>query len=149
MTNKKNILNRLMHYQKTLIVEINKTILGFQQGADLTEGEVIDPEDASFQNNAMDMLLSYQSRLTSAENDLAKLENLFESENTEAVVGALVDAGDVLFYMGISTKPILLEDGRQLIGISLDSDIAYQLHEKKPGESIPFGDSILTIKEIQ
>jgi len=148
MTNKKKIINRLMHYQKTLIVEINKTIQSFQQGADLTEGEVIDPEDASFQNNAMDMLHSYQARLTSAENDLTKLENLFESENTEAVAGALVDAGNVLFYLGISTKPIILDDGKQLIGISLDSDIANQLHEKKPGESIPFGDSILTIKQI-
>ena len=92
---------------------------------------------------------SYQSRLNSVENDLTKLENLFESENTDAVAGALVDAGDVLFYMGISTKPILLDDGRQLIGISLDSDIANQLSEKKPGQSIPFGDAVLTIKQIQ
>ncbi len=149
MTDKKNIINRLMHYQQSLIAEINKTIQGFQQGADLTEGEVIDPEDASFQNNSMDMMHSYQSRLNSVENDLTKLENLFESENTDAVAGALVDAGDVLFYMGISTKPILLDDGRQLIGISLDSDIANQLSEKKPGQSIPFGDAVLTIKQIQ
>lgn len=138
-----------MHFQQGLIAEINKTIQGFKQGADLTEGEVIDPEDASFQNNSMDMLHSYQSRLNAATNELNKLENLFELENTDAVAGALVDAGDVLFYIGISTKPILLDDGRQLIGISLDSDIATQLSDKKTGQTIQFGDSTLTIKNIQ
>ncbi len=138
-----------MHFQQGLIAEINKTIQGFQQGADLTEGEVSDPEDASFQNNAMDMLHSYQSRLNAATNELNKLENLFELENTAAVAGALVDTGDVLFYIGISTKPILLDDGRQLIGISLDSEIATQLSDKKPGQTIQFGDSNLTIKNIQ
>jgi hypothetical protein len=149
MTTKKKIIDRLVYFQQSLIAELDKTVQGFQQGADLTEGEVTDPEDASFQNNAMDMLHSYQSRLNAATNELTKLENLIDSENTDAVAGALVDAGDVLFYLGISTKPILLEDGRQLIGISLDSEIANQLSGKKPGQSIQFGDSTLTIKSIQ
>jgi len=149
MTDKKRIINRLIQYQKTLIGEIKKTIEGFQQEADLTEGEVKDPEDASFQNNSMDMRHSYQSRLNVAVNDLNKLETQTEIDTTEAVAGALIETDKVLFYLGIPTKPILLDDGRQLIGLSLDSEIASKLRSKRSGQSIPFGDSTLKIHHIQ
>lgn len=149
MTNKKKIYNQLIQYQQDLIAEIKKTILDFQQQADLAEGEVIDAEDSSFQNDSITMMQGYQSRLYSAEADLNKLESLADLTTSTAINGALVETDPILFYIGISSKPILLPNGKQLIGVSPDSEMANQLYNTTPGQSIRYGDALLEITRIE
>lgn len=148
MTDKKHIIDQILTRQEAVIREFNATIQNLEHEADLPEGEVIDPEDTSFQSTSIEMLSHYRTLLVNAENDLYKLNNLAGVEADRVMPGALVVTDEILFFIGIPMKSITLPGGRQLIGVSPDSEIVGQLESKKAGDSFDFGDTRLVIRSI-
>ncbi|HNR09192.1 MAG TPA: hypothetical protein PKM27_17860 [Saprospiraceae bacterium] len=148
MQDKKKILQQIRNHQEAMISELKATIQNLEHEADLPEGEVIDPEDASFQSASMEMLSHYRTLLVNAENDLYKLNNLSEVETDRVAPGALVVTDEILLYIGIPVKSIPMSGGRTLIGVSPDSEIVNQLEAKKTGDAFDFGDTTLVIRSI-
>lgn len=148
MTDKKKIINQILNHQEAVISELKATIQNLEHEADLPEGEVIDPEDTSYQSSSIEMLSHYRTLLVSAENDLYKLNNLAEVETNRVMPGALVVTDEILFFIGIPMKSITMPGGRQLIGVSPDSEIVSQLESKQSGDTFDFGDTSLLIRSI-
>ncbi|MEP7267834.1 MAG: hypothetical protein ABI844_09430 [Saprospiraceae bacterium] len=145
---KKKVLQKLIKYQDNLVVDLQRSVADYKTAADIDEGATIDPEDFSFQSNAIDMMNHYKALLVQALYNREKLDSFTEIPSKRVLPGALVETESMIFFIGIPTPPLPYDAGRMIFGISGETKIAQMMRNKKVGQSFNYGKSRLTIKNI-
>jgi hypothetical protein len=130
----------VVHHLKDEL-EVNKSM------SDLEEGDTLDPEDYSKQNESNDMIQILKNQLSKTLVEIDKLARIDFTHKEKVGTGAVVKTEKFMFFIGVAISPFAYE-GNQIVGISTDAPIYNSIRDKKVGDSYEFSgmkDTIIAI----
>lgn len=145
---KKTVRTCIEKYQIGLIEELINEFNNKKEASDIDEYDVIDADTHSHQSQAQTDEQLINNRLESAKLALEYLKKIPLTESNKVSEGALIETKDLLIYVGIITQKFK-DDGKDIIGISLDAPIYETLKNKTVGFRFQFAGvdcEILSIK---
>jgi hypothetical protein len=115
--------------------------------ADLEEGDTLDPEDYSKQNESNEMVHLLKNQLQKTLLEIDKLARIDFSKKDKVGTGALVKTENFMFFIGVAISPFAFE-GNQIVGVSIEAPIYHSIRDKKIGDKFEFAgikDKIIAI----
>ncbi|HRN92294.1 MAG TPA: hypothetical protein PLS87_07700 [Ferruginibacter sp.] len=147
--NKAAILEKIIEEQQKIVESMITSSEEYREESDIDEtGGTIDPEDLSNQTNAKEMEMRMRVMLDNAKAELDKLKQYEGLEKDEIAPGALVDAGDKMFFIG-SGFASMQAFGKELLGVSLDAPAYRAMAGKKAGDSFTLGNDTYSIVSVK
>lgn len=144
---KSDLLQEIIQRQKISIHEIEEKLATLHSMVDLDEGDVIDPEDRSHQNESSDLESITAEHLLKAKVDLFVLEKIENKTSDTVEPGAFVRTNRGSFFIGFASIPIEFENERITL-ISVVSPIYEHMKNLKVGDNFSFRDISYSILEI-
>ncbi|MDQ3016337.1 MAG: hypothetical protein M3R25_06435 [Bacteroidota bacterium] len=146
--NKNDILRRIEHTLRNNIHELTSALNDYEAGANLDEGDTMDPEDYSQQSEQRDLKMQMQIQLDQANNQLSKLQGFANKVSSIVEPGALVNTDKNIFFIGLSlsAQPI---DGFDLYCISTDSPAYNAMRGKSEGDHFDIGKETHKITSVK
>lgn len=145
--NKPIILEKIIEQHNLLIKTLEDSIDLYQTTSDIDEGNTIDPEDLSHQQEAKQMQLLLEERIKTEKNAIQKIENFKKTLLENIQEGALLETNLSYFYIGLSLNTFEYNK-KEVYCISTDSPLAKSLFQKKVGDDFKIGDKNHTILNI-
>lgn len=146
--NKSDVKAKMVAAQKSLIEDINALITSLDTTANLDEETTLDLEDFSQQEEANTLKQIHMNHLSAAQVDLSFLEKINVQPTDTVGIGALVETENASYYISIST-PLFHENGKNLMGLSIQSPLFNRMKGKKAGDSFEFANHTYHILSIQ
>jgi transcription elongation factor GreA len=144
---KSALRNYMIAHQNHIIEDLKKAVEELHKATDLDEGDTIDADDFSHQEETRNYLRLLEEQLNKAIMDREILEKL-PTENVSTVqIGSFVETENIYFYVGVSTTPFEL-NGKNIIGISTTAPIYLSMKNKKKGDKFSSGKHEYKIKSI-
>ena len=113
----------------------------------MEEGDTLDPEDYSKQNESNDMIQILKNQLSKTLVEIDKLARIDFTHKEKVGTGAVVKTEKFMFFIGVAISPFAYE-GNQIVGVSTDAPIYNSIRDKKVGDSYEFSgmkDTIIAI----
>lgn len=133
---KSQLIDEMLAYLNNSIKELKMAQADYKRQADIAEGELVEPEDSSNQDQSIEMAEHYQQMIDSEEKNLNRMKMYKNIECKKIMPGAIVIAGDEMFFIGISIPKIKLKEGRSVMGVSTESDFYSSIFAKSTGDEI-------------
>ncbi len=105
--------------------------------ADLEEGDTLDPEDYSKQNESNEMVHLLKNQLQKTLFEIDKLARIDFSKKDKVGTGALVKTEKFMFFIGVAISPFAFE-GNQIVGVSIEAPIYHSIRDKIIGDKFEF-----------
>ena len=130
-----------------LVHHIQDELVDKKSMADLEEGDTLDPEDYSKQNESNEMVHLLRNQLQKTLLEIDKLARIDFSKKDKVGTGALVKTEKFMFFIGVAISPFTFEEN-QIVGVSIEAPIYHSIRDKKVGDTFQFAgkkDKIIAI----
>ncbi len=130
-----------------LVHHIQDELVDKKSMADLEEGDTLDPEDYSKQNESNEMVHLLRNKLQKTLLEIDKLARIDFSKKDKVGTGALVKTEKFMFFIGVAISPFTFEEN-QIVGVSIEAPIYHSIRDKKVGDTFQFAgiqDKIIAI----
>ena len=130
-----------------LVHHIQDELVDKKSMADLEEGDTLDPEDYSKQNESNEMVHLLRNQLQKTLLEIDKLARIDFSKKDKVGTGALVKTENFMFFIGVAISPFTFEEN-QIVGVSIEAPIYHSIRDKKVGDTFQFAgiqDKIIAI----
>lgn len=144
---KKKLKNKVAEIIEKNINHLKEKVELVHSMVDIDELDVIDEEDFShqFESNEIEQLV--KSQLNKEEDSLRLLKSLDFGNKSVCSPGVVINTTDFNFIIGVPTVPFEFE-GKQYVGISVNSPIYQVLKNAEIGEEFNFRGNNYTIESI-
>ena len=130
-----------------LVHHIQDELVDKKSMADLEEGDTLDPEDYSKQNESNEMVHLLRNQLQKTLLEIDKLARIDFSKKDKVGTGAVVKTEKFMFFIGVAISPFTFEEN-QIVGVSIEAPIYHSIRDKKVGDTFQFAgiqDKIIAI----
>jgi hypothetical protein len=131
---KSEVIQLIIKQQNKLILDLQQSIQGFNEDADIDEDALKDSEDFSHQSEAGEMKMRMAEQLKTAKLNLSLTQNIEDKPCTKIQSGALVETDKNNFFIGVSTVPLTV-DNKNVLGISTQAPIYFKMNNKTVGDT--------------
>ena len=129
---KKTIRECIEKYQTGLIKQLETEFDEKKEAAHIDEDDIIDADTHSHQSQSITDEQAVSENLQRAKSDLVYLQGIPVTKSNKVAEGALIETKDLFIYVGIITQKFN-DDGRDIIGISVNAPIFKTLENKSVG----------------
>lgn len=131
---KHEVVELIVKEQNKLILDLQQSIEGFNEDADMDEDAVKGTEDFSHQNESGEMKMRIVEQLKTAKLNLSLIQNMNVKPCDKIQSGALVETDKNNFFICIPIAPFRV-DNKNVIGISSQAPIYSKMNNKTIGDT--------------
>lgn len=136
--NRKDILDKIQQNLERNLSELTQALNDYESASNIDESDTLDPEDLSQQTEFKEMQMRMKFHLEQAKAQLTRLQELSNKKVNSVEAGAIVETDNNLFFIGVSC-PAIPMDGKEILGISMETPIYASIRGKAKGDSFKMG----------